>query len=161
HQWWVYQTWGGDAKVRSDEGHGYLLNVTPYTNKDSSGLRYNQWVAQYLAAQIGKTTPSADGFFTDNVFWKPRRDADWNQDGKTDSADDPAVGSWLRQGYAQYVDTLRTALPGKLQIANVADWGQPQAVLTEYRGKFDGGVLEGMIGKGYSMERRDGGWQLM
>jgi hypothetical protein len=160
-RWWLYQTWGGDTKVPSDMSKGDLLNITPFTNKDSSGQRFNQWMAQYLAAQIGKSTPSADGFFTDNVFWKPRRDGDWNQDGKTDNADDPAVGSWLRQGYAQYVDALRTALPGKLQIANVADWGQPQAVLTEYRGKFDGGVLEGMIGKGYSIERRKEGWQLM
>src|SRR5262249_5459017 len=47
------------------------------------------------------------------------------------------------------------------QLANIADWGKPESVLTEFQGAFDGGVLEGMIGRSYSRESRVGGWQLM
>jgi hypothetical protein len=160
-RWWLYQQWGGSTKVVADDGNGYILNITAYSSKDSSGLRYNQWYAQYLATQLAKTTPSADGFFTDNVFWKPRRDGDWNQDGKIDSAADPTVATWFRQGYAQYLDALHAAMPGKLQIASVADWGLPDASVPEYQGKWNGGFIEGLIGKSYSSERLDGGWQLM
>jgi hypothetical protein len=160
-RWWLYPTWGSNTKVLSDAGNGYILNVTPYSTKDSSGLRYNQWYPQYLVTQLAKPTPSADGFFTDNVFFKPRRDGDWNQDGKTDSAADATVATWFRQGYAQYLDTLHAAMPGKLQLASVADWGVPDAVLPEYQGKWNGGLIEGMIGKPYSSERLAGGWQLM
>jgi hypothetical protein len=159
--WWLYQTWGASTKVASDCGGGKLLNVTSYSNKDSSGLHYNEWVARYMATQIGNATPSATGLFTDCVFWRPRTNGDWNQDGKTDSATNAAVGAWMREGYARYADELHAAMPGKLQLANVADWGKPEAVITEYQGEFNGGVLEGMIGKSYSREALTGGWQLM
>ncbi len=160
-RWWLYKQFGGSEKVLADTGvTNYILNVTPYSTKNASGQRFNQWFAQYMVTQLAKPAPSADGFFTDSVLWAPRRDGDWNQDGKTDSATDPTVRSWMRQGYVQYVDTLRAAMPGKTQIANIADWGAPEAVLTEYQGKFDGGVLEGMIGKSYSAEGRQG-WAVM
>ncbi len=32
---------------------------------------------------------------------------------------------------------------GKIHIANAADWGLDQAVLTEYSGKWQGAVFEG------------------
>jgi hypothetical protein len=160
-RWWLYQSWGGSAKVTSDCGSGSLTNITSYTTKDSSGLRYNQWIARYLATQVGTPSPSADGFFTDCVFWQPRTNGDFNQDGKSDTATNAAVSAWFRQGYVQYLDTLRAAMPGKLQIANIADWGQPTSVLTEYQGEFNGGVMEGLIGRPYSAERLTGGWQLM
>jgi hypothetical protein len=160
-RWWLYQPWGSGTKVASDCGSGSLLNISPYSNKDSSGLHYNQWIARYLVSQVGTTTPSADGFFTDCVFWQPRTNGDWNQDGKTDTGSNSAVSSWFRQGYVQYLDSLHAAWPGKMQIANVADWGTPTAVVTEYQGEFNGGVIEGLIGRPYSAERLTGGWQMM
>jgi hypothetical protein len=51
-------------------------------------------------------------------------------------------------------------MPGKLQIANIGDWGATEAVLTEFNGKLNGGVMEGMIGKTYSTERSTG-WAAM
>jgi hypothetical protein len=161
NKWWVYQSWGGSTKLASNCGAGYLLNITPYTRKDSSGLTYNRWIARYMADQIGDTTPSATGLFTDCVSWQARAGGDWNQDGKWDSAGDPTLATWMRQGFAQYADEVHAAMPGKLQIANVADWGKPESILTEYVGTFDGGVLEGMIGRPYSRENLTGGWQLM
>ncbi len=52
-------------------------------------------------------------------------------------------------------------MPGKMQIANAADWGDPAAVAPEYQGLVNGGVMEGIIGKSYSVERLAGGWQSM
>jgi len=159
-KWWLYQTWGSGTKV-TGTGLGNVLNITNYTTRDSSGLRYNQWMARYLATNVGKAAPTADGLYTDCVFWRPRTNGDYNQDGRVDSANDPAVGSWVRQGYGVYVDELRAQLPGKLQIANAADWGQSNAVLDGLSGEFNGGVMEGIIGKSYSMENLTGGWALM
>ena len=157
-QWWLYQ--GGLTKVSSGFGHDmYQLNITSYAKPDSSGKKFNQWFAQYMADKLATPNSAIDGFFTDNVFWKPREDGDWNLDGKMDSRNDPTVQKWLRQGQVEYVTALRKVMPGKLQIANVADWGEPSAVLTEYQGKFNGGVLEGIIGASYSAENK--GWAPM
>jgi hypothetical protein len=160
-KWWLYQPWGSSTRAASDCGSGSGLNMTAYSRKDSSGLTYNQWIARYLADQIGDKTPSATGFFTDCVFWRPRSNADYNQDGTTDSASSATAGLWLRQGFGRYIDELRANLPGKLQLANIADWGKPEALLDGLSGEFNGGVLEGMIGRSYSRENLSGGWALM
>jgi hypothetical protein len=94
------------------------------------------------------------------MYWKPRRDGDWNQDGRIDSSSDSTVRAWYRQGWASYIAALRAKMPGKKQIANVADWGDTSAVLTEFQGKLDGGLMEGMIGKTWSTET-SAGWSAM
>jgi hypothetical protein len=158
--WWLTPPGDLVSRILSDYGRDtFVLNITPYAKADSSGKRFNAWFAEYMANSVGQTSGPIDGLFSDNVFWKPRRDGDWNRDGKVDKASDPAVQAWFRQGYSQYIAALRAKMPGKLQIANVADWGHPNAVLTEYQGKFDGGILEGLIGKNYSVENQ--GWAPM
>ena len=148
--WWAPS---GSAKVLSDFGHStYILNVSTFSKKDSSGQNFAQWFAGYAASSIGTPSPALDGIFTDNVFWKPRRDADWNLDGKVDSQNDATVQGWYRAGNRMYADALKKAMPGKLQLANIADWGQTAAVLTEYKGVFNGGVMEHIVGKSYSIE---------
>jgi hypothetical protein len=160
-RWWLYAQYGGSSRVHADIGvSNYVLNISPYSKPDSSGLRYNQWIANYFADQLAKPSPSAAGLYSDNVYWKPRKDGDWNNDGTLDSASSSTVRSYYRQGWAQYIAALRARMPGKLQIGNVADWGATDAVLTELSGKLDGGVMEGMIGKTYSTERT-AGWAPM
>jgi hypothetical protein len=44
-------------------------------------------------------------------------------------------------------------LPGKLQIGNIADWGNASAVLTELDQTLNGGVMEGILGSSYSPEK--------
>jgi putative glycosyl hydrolase-like family 15 (GHL15) protein len=157
--WWLY-TGLNTSKVLSDYGKGfYVLNISTQAKKDSSGQNFAQWFGSYTATEFGKPNPSLDGIFTDNVFWKPRRDGDWNLDGKIDSQNDPTVQGWYRSGYRLYLDTLKKALPGKMQLANVADWGQTNAVLTEYKGAWNGGVLEHIIGSTWSVESQ--GWSQM
>jgi hypothetical protein len=158
-KWWLLS---GSSKVLSDFGHDtYVLNVSTQGRKDSSGNLFGQWYANYVTNLFVKPNPTLDGLYTDNMFWKPRRDGDWNLDGKVDSQNDATVQKWYRGGNRLYAEALKKAAPGKLQLANLADWIQPQAVLTEYNGVFNGGILEGMIGKSYSVETRNGWAEMM
>jgi hypothetical protein len=102
--------------------------------------------------QLYKPNPSIDGFFEDNVFWRPRVDADWNRDGVTESKNSPLAGQWLREGYRKRFALLHQLMPGKLQIGNIADWGNSSAVLTELDQTLNGGVIEGLLGTSYSPE---------
>jgi hypothetical protein len=151
--WWVYQKGQSASKVLSDYGKEfYVLNISSQAKKDANGQNFAQWFANYTVNEFGKPNPTLDGIFTDNVFWKPRRDGDWNLDGKIDSQNDPVVQGWYRAGYRQYVDTLRKAMPNKLFLANAADWGQSAAVTPEYKGAFNGGVMEHIFGRKQSLE---------
>ena len=160
-QWWLTTSGTGGSKILSDFGNGqYVLNTTAGARKDSSGKTWNQWYAGWLAQKYLAPNPSVDGLYTDDVFYKPRKDGDWNLDGRTDSQNDVSVQKTYRQGYATFVDTLRAAAPGKVFLANAADWGQPQADITEFKGKFNGGLYEHMVGRSNSIETYVG-WAAM
>jgi hypothetical protein len=158
-KWWLYT--GGTSKVLSDFGHeAYVLNMSTQSRRDANGQTFGQWFANYVVTTFEKTNPTLDGIYTDNVFWKPRRDGDWNLDGKIDDQNATATQKWYREGYRQYAEAQKKAMPGKLILANVADWVQAPAVLTEYDQLFNGGVIEAIIGKPYSIEARQG-WAAM
>jgi hypothetical protein len=159
-KWWLYTSGSGSTKVLSDFGNDtYVINVTSFTPADASGKRSNQWLAEYAYKTKAQPNPSMDGIFTDNVFWKPRRDGDWNRDGTIDSQNSTTVRKYYREGYAVFLNKLKQLMPGKLQIANIADWGHADAVLTEYDQILNGGIMEGMIGESWSPERQ--GWSVM
>jgi len=158
--WWLYTTGLSTSKVLSDYGRDfYVLNISTQAKKDSNGQNFAQWFGNYTASEFGNPNPALDGIFTDNVFWKPRRDGDWNLDGKIDSQNDATVQGWYRAGYRLYLDTMKKAMPGKMMLANVADWGNANSVLTEYKGAWNGGVLEHIIGSSWSVEGT--GWDKM
>jgi hypothetical protein len=158
--WWVYQGGSAGSLVKSTWGNDfYITNMTQFTSKDSSGLRYIDWYAQWAVDMYYKTTPSLDGFYMDNLFWKPRVDGDWNRDGKIDSKDDPAVQSYFRQGNRAYLDALRARMPGKYQIGNLTDWDNATS-LSSYEGGVNGGEIEALLGYSWSVETW-GGWQEM
>jgi hypothetical protein len=160
-KWWLYSAGPSGTKVKSSYGTGYyIINNTPQSAKDSGGKSAIDWITRYYVDSYYKPNPSIDGFFMDNVFWKPRVTGDWNRDGKADAKDDPQAATWLRQGYAQYFKVVKGLMPGKFQIGNITDWGQDKAVITEYKGMANGGVLEGMIGETWSAETY-AGWSGM
>ena len=130
----------------------YLVNNTLFTPRDSDGYQEWEWHARWIVQQLYKPNPSIDGFFEDNVFWRPRVDADWNRDGVTDPKDSPQAGKWLREGYRKRFELLHQLMPGKLVIGNVADWGNSKAVLTELDQTLNGGIIEGLLGTSYSPE---------
>jgi hypothetical protein len=159
--WWLYPAGSGGSSVKSSFGTNfYTTNTTLFTPRDSNGNRYVDWRANWEAQTFATPNPAVDGFFTDNVFWKPRVDGDWNLDGSVDSQNNPTVQSWWRQGMAAYINDLKTLMPGKYQFGNIGDWGDPAAVYPELAGLLQGGVMEGMIGYTWSTETW-GGWQAM
>jgi len=155
--WWAYERGSTGPLLLSPYGKlkskpQYQVNNTLFTPKDSSGYQQWEWHARWVVQQFYKPNPSMDGFFEDNVFWRPRTDADWNRDGVTDSKDSPQAGKWLREALAKRFQLFDTLMPGKLMIGNIADWGMSSAVLTELDQKLNGGLIEGIIGKHYSVE---------
>jgi Hypothetical glycosyl hydrolase family 15 len=109
---------------------------------------YAKWAAQSYYVP----SPSIDGFFTDNVFYQPRVNGDWNLDGATDSDTNLTVGEWYREGYAQHFAILKQQMPGKYQIGNVTDWGATGVNLSSLTGILNGGLIEGEIGYSWSPE---------
>jgi Hypothetical glycosyl hydrolase family 15 len=161
-KWWLYKDKGLTQLVDSGFGdaNNWAINSTLFTPKDSNGNTWMDWITQFYVNTYAKPAPALDGFFMDNVFWRPYIDGDWNRDGVVDSQKDPNVQSWFRQGYARYFTSLKTLMPGKYQLGNIGDWGTPDAVLTEYQGVNNGGVLEAYVGKSYSVETW-AGWAAM
>jgi hypothetical protein len=156
NQWWLTTSGTSGSKVLSDFGNGhYIVNTTASARKNSSGQTWIQWYASWLQQKYVAPNPAIDGLFTDNVFYKPRRDGDWDLNGTTDSQNNAGVQSRYRAGYAQFSDLLRGS-SGKLQIANVADWGLSISSINEYVGKFNGGVWEHFMGRPFSVETYDG-----
>ena len=161
-KWWLYS----DKELSQHVNAGFgtkgdnEINMTLFAPKDSNGNTAIDWMTRFFVSTYAKPAPAIDGFFMDNVFWRPYIDGDWNRDGVVDSQADPTVQSWLRQGYARYFTLVKTLMPGKYQLGNIGDWGRPNSVLTEYQGLVNGGVLEGYIGKSWSVETW-GGWANM
>ena len=161
-KWWLYS----DKSLSQNVNAGFgttgdnEINMSLFTPKDSGGNTAIDWMTRFFVSTYSKPAPAIDGFFMDNVFWRPYIDGDWNRDGVMDSQTDPTVQSWLRQGYARYFSMVKTLMPGKYQLGNIGDWGHPSSVLTEYQGLVNGGVLEAYIGKSWSVETW-GGWANM
>jgi hypothetical protein len=160
-QWWLTTSGTSGSKVLSDYGNGfYVINTTAGARKDASGRTFIQWYAGWLQQKYLGPNPAIDGLFNDNIFYKPRRDGDWDLNGTTDSQNDSTTQVRFRQGYAQLADLLRGS-SGKLQIGNIADWGLSSANINEYIGKFNGGVWEHMVGRTYSVEAYAGWTEMM
>jgi hypothetical protein len=159
NRWWLYNDKGMSSFVNAGFGTAgdNEINMTLFTPKDSSGNTAIDWMTRFFVDTYAKNTPAIDGLFMDNVFWRPYIDGDWNRDGVIDSQNNPTVQSWMRQGYARYFSLVKTLMPGKYQMGNIGDWGAPNANLTEYQGMANGGVMEGYIGKSWSVETW-GGW---
>jgi hypothetical protein len=155
NHWWLYKSGSSGTKVNSWYGTGYYeVNTTIMYPRNSSDQWYVDWRAAWQVATYATPIPAADGFFTDNVFWAPRVNGDWQQDGASDSDSNSTVQQWYRQGYEHFINDLKAKMPGKYQTGNIADWGSPSAVITEYNQLMSGGLMEGMIGLSWSNETR-------
>jgi hypothetical protein len=157
-RWWAYPSGTSGDRILTTYGSKtgkeiYVTNTTLFTPRDSNGYQWWEYHARWAIANYSKPNPSIAGLFEDNVFWRPRVNADWNRDGVTDQKDGPNAGKWLREGYRERFALMHKLMPGEYMIGNVADWGHKNAVLTEYRGMLDGGVMEGILGTTYSPEQ--------
>ena len=151
-KWWLYQSGAGGSKVPGPGGGSSVPNLTNFTG-------WNAWVADYHFDQVWRHISKLDGTFTDNFFWKPAVNGDWNRDGRSDSQNDSTVGTWYRQGMVTHANRIKARTGGKLVTGNFGRSGQPEAVNTGYQGLLNGGTLERFIGETWSAENQ--GWKTM
>ena len=152
-KWWLYPTGTSGSPVTSPYGSTFKsINVSTYTKRDSAGLNGIEWMTKFYYDQYYKPNTAADGFFMDNLLTMPNVSGDWNRDGTTDSKTAAISGTYWRQGYATYLKKIKTLMPGKPQIGNIGALGVATATYPEYAGLLDGGVIEGLIGKSWSVE---------
>jgi hypothetical protein len=160
-KWWLYTSYGSGVRVRSQFGPQYfIINNTPATQADENGMTAMDWIARYFVDDYYKRNNKIDGFFLDNVFWKPNVDGDWDRDGKMDMKTDPKAAAIMRSGYKNWFTTVRQLMPGKLQTGNIGSFGEDNANISDFQGLIDGGLCEGMIGKVWSVEASKG-WAVM
>ncbi len=157
--WWLYVIGTSGTHAFSWPGT-WGTNNTLFTPPDSNGDIWVTWFAKWNVSTFSVPNPSLDGFYDDNVTWKPLVNADWNRDGVTDLTSNPLAQQWVRQGDALHFDTMHKLMPGRFQLGNIANWGDPSSVLTEFQGKVDGGFMEGLLGRTWSPEAW-GSWQTM
>lgn len=160
-KWWLYP----DTSLRSpvatqNSSTWYTVNNSVYTPKDSSGDDSIDWITKFYVNNYYKPNPHIDGFFMDNVFLQPNVAGDWYRNGTALQPSDPRAQAAIQSGYERYFSLVRTLMPGKYQLGNVAEWGQSAAVPSGYTNMADGGLMEAMIGASWSIEGW-GGWQQM
>lgn len=168
-EWWLYEQGAAGIPVTSTWGDTFgITNYTNFAPRDSQGLRFNTWVSRWLYQEILEGA-GFDGVFTDNFFWKPRVNGDWNRDGVSDSRNNADTQRWHREGMMTHVNEMRSLMPGKYVLGNVADWGPSGVVYPEFEQQLEGGVLEWILGNTFSPEGQDwrgtnngwGSWQEM
>jgi hypothetical protein len=146
NNWWARAPWPSGSIVLQNSGTpgAYAINNTTFTNV-VNGQNYLQWKAAFdLTYNPVTASPPLDGIYIDDVYWAPRVNADWNQDGVTESSTNATAQQWYRSGYAAYVGYLRSAMPaGKTVWGNVADWSS--GPITGYNQLLNGGVMEHII----------------
>ena len=160
--WWLYDHAAppgnpSAAKVLSDSGTKYQINITQYTPPNLEGKNYITWRAGFDPLYSTAIAISLDGIYVDKTFLTPVVDGDWDRDGDTTLGDPPdlassaTVAGWWRAGYAAYVAALRANMPGgKFVFGNTADWNS--RILGPFVYLINGGVIESIIGQSYSYE---------
>jgi hypothetical protein len=153
--WWL-RTAGGDKTQWTAEHAQYDINISDWSKPDAEGLRYPQWLARrdhekYFAVA------DFDAWYFDNVMIRSRvPKANWKLDGRDVSGRDDEVEAAFRRAMAAHWDAARKLAPKLLLMGNTDnDLSAP-----EYRGKLHVANLEGLMGKSWSLERREG-WRAM
>ncbi len=159
-KWWLYSDKALTQPVVTVNSAFYQLNFTQFAPKDSNGDNAVDWITKYFANTYYKPNQSIDGLFMDNTAVKTPVAGDWQRNGTVLPANDPTANGYLRAGFVRYYNLIKTLTPGKLQIGNITEWGLQQAIPPEYVNLLNGGLMEGFIGKVWSVESW-AGWQKM
>lgn len=148
--WWARKA-DGNRVQWTTQYNAWDINFTAWTKADAGGLRYPQWLAEYDNRFLFESVPF-DFWYCDNVFGKPRVTADWDGDGKDDSAKDPAVAAVYRNGHCAEWTHIRKIHPSLLLMGNADN----DLAAPEYAGQLEGAFLEALMGKKWSIEAQHG-----
>jgi hypothetical protein len=166
NDWWARTS---DGKLVISPGYptAATVNVTEFVTPDANGDRYPQWFAKWNHAVVFSKVPEFEVWYSDNAFYRPRVNADWDRDGQVDLKTDPAVAANLRRGIAAYWAEINRLKPGTLVMGNVDGRydlkGKLEGFLTEpeYDHKLGGALFESALGRNFSAERQSGWDHLM
>lgn len=160
-KWWLYPNTSDNSPVATQNSTTwYTINNTPNTPKDAQGDDSIDYQTKFDVSNFYKPNTNIDGFFMDNVMVQPNVAGDWYRNGTPLQPSDPRAQAALQSGYERYFSLVRTLMPGKYEIGNVAEWGQSGAVPSGYVNMADGGLMEAEIGASWSIEGW-AGWQGM
>jgi hypothetical protein len=121
-----------------------------------TGKSYAQLRAEFDAQWLFPAAAGYDLMWIDNIYNWVRSAADYLRRGANQAARDPEASKAMRLFFVEYFAHLRRLLPGLLLGGNC----DGMAETDEYRGVLELALLEGQIGKSYSLETW-GGWKPM
>lgn len=159
-KWWLYSDKALTQTVPTVNPTFDEVNISQFAPRDSNGDNAIDWITKYFANTYFKPNPAIDGLFMDNTAVQTPVAGDWQRNGTVLAAGDPTASGYLRAGFVRYYNLIKTLMPGKYQIGNITEWGLKQAIPPEYVNLLNGGVMEGFVGKVWSVESW-GGWQKM
>jgi hypothetical protein len=161
NSWWLYSARSNSRVLSNWQSGGggpfYVVNTTEFVRPESNGDRWPQWFAKWAVSTYMTPAPALDGLFTDDVSWKPLVTGAWNLGPTNNDSGSASVQQSYRQGFADFFAQLRSLMPDKLLLANLANWGDPRSNLSGLSGQVNGGVIEGLIGPNWAVETW-GGW---
>ena len=160
--WWLYSDAAESNIVLTPSNASFgEINITQWTPKDSSGYDAVDWITRYFVSTYLTPNPTVDGLFMDNTAVNPPVAGDWQRNGNVLQTNNANAISWFQGGYERYNQLIASLTPGKFQIGNITEWGLSGAAIpAAYVGMNNGGVMEGAIGKSWSVEGW-AGWQVM
>ena len=161
-KWWLYTDQALALAVPSwFDSNAKTVNNSIYTPKDSNGDNSIDWITKYYVTNYYTPNPLIDGLFMDNTTVQPTVAGDWLRNGVVEQTKDATAGTAIRQGYARYYALSKSLMPGKYQIGNLTTWAASGAAIPkEYQNMVNGGVMEGFVGKSWSVETW-AGWAVM
>lgn len=158
NDWWLHTA--SDQKVQWTTAFDtYVLNLTRWGARDASGKRLTEWLGDYVAGQIGGLK-GLDYVFQDNVWYTPRpytQYADFMRNGTNQYAMSADIQAAWRLGTTDYMTRLRSKVPGIKVFANADN----DLNYAEYKGKYDGALMECAFGKSWSFYERLGWARMM
>lgn len=154
--WWLTDSEGKRVQW-TNKYAAYDINITDMTRPDNQGMQWPEWLAARDNKKLFKPVPEFDIWYFDNVFERNRiKYADWKQAGRDISCDSPAMVAAHRKGHVAEWRKARLLQPSIYLMGNVDN----DLSMPEYRGKLQGAFLEALMGKSWSLERRQG-WEAM
>jgi len=156
-QWWLRNE-DGERVRRSKKFDMWDVNITHWTKPDEEGRRYPEWLAERDYQFFFKPIPELEIWYFDTVMHEPPKEsADITRDRQDDDHGNPKIQAAFRQGHKAEWDRARKLKPNMLFMGNFTtnDLSFP-----EFKNQLNGAFLEALMGKSWSIERRQG-WKAM
>jgi hypothetical protein len=150
-RWWLRDE-RGERVQWTDRYDTWETNITHWATPDGQGNRYPQWLAERDFRTYFGRFPEFDIWYFDNALSRPAvASADWDQDGRNDSASEPRIAQAHREGHVAEWTRARQLRPGIILMGNTDSIDSP-----EYTDQLDGVFLEALIGATWSLEKWQG-----